>query len=113
MSESDMLLMPDASSAILDPFTEAPTLSLICEIADPITCEPYAKDPLRLAKRAEEYLLSTGIADTAVMGPEFEFYVFDEDPYGVGPNRYHYSVAEDDGNWHSAKSRLAHTRRHT
>src|SRR2546428_10253133 len=77
ISESDMLLMPDASSAIIDPATEAPTLSLICEIADPITREPYAKDPRRLAKRAEEYLLSTGIADTAFMSPECEFFVFD------------------------------------
>src|SRR6516162_10694069 len=64
ISESDMLLMPDASTAILDPFTEAPTLSLVCEIADPITREPYDKDPRRVAKRAEEYLRSTGIADT-------------------------------------------------
>ena len=78
ISESDMLLMPDASSAILDPFTEAPTLSLICEIADPLTRQPYAKDPRRIAKRAEEYLRSTGIADTAYMGPECEFFVFDE-----------------------------------
>ena len=69
ISESDMLLMPDASSAILDPFTEAPTLSLLCEIADPITREPYAKDPRRVAKRAEEYLRSTGIADTLLRRP--------------------------------------------
>src|SRR3989449_10198510 len=84
ISESDMLLMPDASSAILDPFTEAPTLSLICEIVDPITRGPYGKDPRRLAKRAEEYLLSTGIADTAYMGPECEFFVFDEVSYELG-----------------------------
>jgi len=69
ISESDMLLMPDASSAILDPFTEASTLSLICEIADPITREPYAKDPRRLAKRARSTCSRPGIADTAFMGP--------------------------------------------
>ena len=86
ISESDMLLMPDASSAILDPFTEAPTLSLICEIADPLTREGYRKDPRRIAKRAEEYLRSTGIADTAYMGPECEFFVFDEVSYELGPN---------------------------
>src|SRR5689334_22379734 len=56
ISESDMLLMPDASSALLDPFTETPTLSLVCEIADPITREPYAKDPRRVARRAEDHL---------------------------------------------------------
>src|SRR5215218_8407685 len=76
IAESDMLLMPDASSAILDPFTEAPTLSLICEIADPVTREPYAKDPRRVAKRAEEYLRASGVADTAYFGPECEFFVF-------------------------------------
>ena len=69
ISESDMLLMPDASTAILDPFTEAPTLSLICEIADPITREPYAKDPRRVAKRAEEYLRSTGHRRHGVLRP--------------------------------------------
>src|SRR6266508_1881413 len=62
IQESDMLLMPQADSAILDPATEAPTLSLICEIADPLTREGYAKDPRRIAKRSEEYLRSSGIA---------------------------------------------------
>jgi glutamine synthetase len=109
ISESDMLLMPDASSAILDPFTEAPTLSLICEIADPITREPYAKDPRRLAKRAEEHLLSTGIADTAFMGPECEFFVFDEVSYELGPNRAHYSVDSGEGHWNSGKPGLGYT----
>src|SRR6266480_4550790 len=60
ISESDMLLMPDPASAILDPFTEAPTLSLVCEIVDPVTKEPYARDPRRLAGRAEQYLRETG-----------------------------------------------------
>ena len=64
ISESDMLLMPDASSAILDPAAEVPTLSLICEIADPITREPYNKDPRGVARRAEAYLHTTGIAAT-------------------------------------------------
>ena len=60
IAESDMLLMPDASTAILDPFTEVPTLSLLCEIAEPVTYEPYAKDPRRVAKRAEDYLARVG-----------------------------------------------------
>ena len=67
ISESDMLLMPDAASAILDPFTEAPTLSLLCEIADPTTGERYGRDPRVVARRAEAYLTETGIADTAYM----------------------------------------------
>ena len=69
------------------PFTEAPTLSLVCEIADPITREPYARDPRGVAQTAEEYLRSTGIADTAYFGPECEFFVFDEVSYELGPNR--------------------------
>src|SRR5438132_5987797 len=69
ISESDMLLMPDAASAILDPFTEAPTLSVICEILDPVTREPYAKDPRRIARRAEGYLRVTRIADTRYLEP--------------------------------------------
>ena len=70
ISESDMLLMPDAGSAILDPFCEVPTLSLVCEIADPVTGGGYGEDPRRIARRAEEYLNETGIADTAYFGPE-------------------------------------------
>src|SRR5438067_7614387 len=92
ISESDMLLMPDPSTAILDPFTEVPTLSLVCEIADPITREPYAKDPRRVAKRAEDYLRSTGVADTCFIGPECEFFVSDEVSYTSGPNEAGYKV---------------------
>jgi len=62
ISESDMLLFPQADTAILDPFTETPTISILCEIVDPVTHEPYPKDPRRLARRAEEYLRSTGVA---------------------------------------------------
>src|SRR5881394_529024 len=109
ISESDMLLMPDASSALLDPFTEAPTLSLICEIADPITREGYTKDPRRIAKRAEEYLRSSGIADTAYMGPECEFFVFDEVSHELGPNRSHYFVDSGEGHWNSGKPGLGYT----
>ena len=83
ISESDMLLMPDAGSAILDPFTEAPTLSIVCEIADPVTREQYGKDPRGVAKRAEAYLERSGIADTAYFGPECEFFVLDEVSYDL------------------------------
>src|SRR6058998_598580 len=109
ISESDMLLMPDASSAVLDPFTEAPTLSLICEIADPLTREGYGKDPRRVARRAEEYLRSTAIADTAYMGPECEFFVFDEVSYELGPNTARYLVDSGEGHWNSGKPGLGYT----
>src|SRR5438132_842887 len=109
ISESDMLLLPDASSAIIDPATEAPTLSLICEIADPVTREPYAKDPRYVAKSAEAYLRSTGIADTAYFGPECEFFVFDEVSYELGVNKAHYSVDSGEGHWNSGKPGLGYT----
>ena len=109
ISESDMLLMPDAGSAIIDPFCEAPTLSLVCEIADPITREPYRRDPRRIARRAEEYLAETGIADVAYFGPECEFFVFDEVSFDLAPNRAHYLVDSGEGHWNSGKPGLGYT----
>ncbi|HEX2433718.1 MAG TPA: glutamine synthetase beta-grasp domain-containing protein, partial [Gaiellaceae bacterium] len=109
ISESDMLLMPDAGSAILDPFTEVPTLSLVCEIADPLTREPYGKDPRGVAKRAEAYLKRTGIADTAYFGPECEFFVFDEVSYDLGVNHSHYLLDSAEGHWNSGKPGLGYT----
>jgi glutamine synthetase len=104
-----MLLMPVASSALLDPFCEAPTLSVICEIVDPVSHEPYSRDPRRVARRAEEYLASTGIADTSFFGPECEFFVFDEVSYELGPNRSHYLVDSGEGHWNSGKPGLGYT----
>src|SRR5947199_9152519 len=109
IEESDMILMPDASSAILDPFTETPTLSLLCEIAEPTTYAPYAKDPRKVAKRAEEYLRSTGIADTCYVGPECEFFVFDEVSYTDGPNESRYKVDSSEGHWNSGDPGLGYT----
>jgi glutamine synthetase len=109
IEESDMILMPDASTAILDPFTEAPTLSLVCEIAQPVTLEPYSKDPRRVAKRAEEYLRSTGVADTAYFGPECEFFVFDEVSYASGPNEARYKVDSAEGHWNCGEPGLGYT----
>ena len=73
INESDMLIIPDANSAILDPFTAVPTLSLICNIAHPGTVKRYSRDPRYVAQKAEEYLRSSGIADTCYFGPEAEF----------------------------------------
>jgi glutamine synthetase len=109
IAESDMLLMPDPASAVLDPFTAEPTLSLICEIAEPLTREPYHRDPRRIARRAEEHLLATGIADTAYFGPECEFFVFDEVSYDIGINASHYAVDSAEGHWNSGKPGLGYT----
>ena len=111
ISESDMLLMPQAETAILDPGTEAPTLSLVCEVVDPVTREPYGKDPRQVGRRAEQYLRSTGIADTAYFGPECEFFVFDEVSYELGPHRSHYAVDSAEGYWNSGKPGLGYTAR--
>jgi glutamine synthetase len=109
ISESDMLLVPQADTALIDPFTEAPTLSLVCEIADPITKDGYGKDPRRVARAAEEYLRSTGIADTAYFGPECEFFVFDQVSYELGVNRAAYEVDSAEGHWNSGKPGLGYT----
>jgi glutamine synthetase len=109
ISESDMLLMPDASSAVLDPFCATPTLSLVCEIADPITREPYGKDPRRIAKRAEEHLRATGIADTAYFGPECEFFVLDSVSYELADHKSHYEIDSAEGHWNSGTPGLGYT----
>jgi glutamine synthetase len=109
IAESDLLLMPDPASAVLDPFTGAPTLSLVCEVADPTTGEPYARDPRRVARRAEEHLRETGVADAANFGPECEFFVFDEVSYELAGNRAHYAVDSVEGHWNSGRPGLGYT----
>jgi glutamine synthetase len=109
ISESDMLLIPQADTAIVDPFTEAPTISILCEVIDPLTREPYAKDPRRIARNAEEYLRSTGIADTAYFGPESEFFVFDSVAYDMQVNRAYYEVDSEEGHWNSGEPGLGYT----
>ena len=89
INESDMLVIPQPETAALDPFTTLPTLSMICNIQDPITREDYSRDPRNVARKAVNYLKSTGIGDTAFFGPEAEFFVFDDvrfsaDPYNTG-----------------------------
>ena len=73
-----MLIVPDPETARLDPFCQYPTLSVICSVFDPITKQPYSRDPRHIAKKAEAYLRQTGIADTCFMGPEAEFFIFDD-----------------------------------
>src|ERR1700730_1155373 len=84
--ESDMLLIPDLDTAHVDEFRTYPTLSLICDVRDPVTKSSYDRDPRNIAKRAEEYLKSTGIGDTAYFGPEAEFFIFDSVAYENHPH---------------------------
>jgi glutamine synthetase len=84
IQESDMLLMPDPTTAVEDTFRERKTLMMYCHILDPITGEAYSRDPRNIARKAEAYLASTGIADTAFMGPEAEFFIFDSVRFDSG-----------------------------
>src|SRR6266403_4231811 len=87
INESDMILMPDCDTAILDPFAAQTSLIVFCDIVEPLTGQNYGRDPRSIAKAAETYLKSTGIGDTAFMGPEAEFFVFDDMRYEVSMNR--------------------------
>jgi glutamine synthetase len=100
---SDMLVIPDAASAAMDPFMKEPTLSLICNILDPITKEPYPRDPRNIAQKAEKYLKATGIADTAYFGPEAEFFIFDEVRYDSTPNQAFYKIDSTEGQWNTGR----------
>jgi glutamine synthetase len=103
VNNSDMLVLPDTSTAQIDPFMAAPTLVLLGDIRDPITRQDYSRDPRTLAKRAEAYLRSTGIADTAYFGPEAEFFIFDDVRYENEPNRAHYAVDAVSGAWNTGR----------
>jgi len=101
INASDMLIVPDATSAQMDPFTKHPTLVLTCDIVDPITREPYGRDPRYIARKGEAYLKQTGLADTAYFGPEAEFFVFDDVRYASEPNAQFYAVDSVEGIWNS------------
>src|SRR2546428_2609866 len=103
---SDMLAMPDPSSAFIDPFCAVPTLSLTCTIAETGTREAYNRDPRGIAQRAEKYLQSTGIADTAVFGPEAEFFIFDNVQFDHKPNGTFYSVDSEEAIWNSGRDEM-------
>ena len=103
INESDMLMIPDPTTAFIDPFMAHPTLVLICDVVDPLTREPYGRDPRHIAKKAELYLKQTGIADTAFMGPEAEFFVFDNAKFGSGANHGYYEIDSVEAAWNSAR----------
>ncbi|MEO6955274.1 MAG: type I glutamate--ammonia ligase [Antricoccus sp.] len=99
--ESDMLLMPDVKSAVLDPFRAAKTLIVNFFVHDPITREPYSRDPRNIARKAEEYLASSGIADTAYFGAEAEFYIFDSIRYDTTVNSSYHYIDSESGSWNT------------
>jgi glutamine synthetase len=113
IDESDMLLLPDPSTAIIDPFYDLTTLSLVCSIADPVSGEPYSRDPRYISVKTERHLVASGIADTAYFGPEAEFFVFDHIAYEQLEHRAFYEVDSAEGFWNSgvpqhAKPNLAY-----
>ena len=103
IQESDMILMPDADSAILDPFTDEPTLNLRCDVIEPSTMQGYERDPRSIAKRAEAYLRSTGVADTAYFGPEPEFFIFDDVRWSSTSAGAMYRIDSEEAEWNSER----------
>jgi glutamine synthetase len=103
INESDMILMPEAATAIIDPFFEETTIDIRCDVIEPATMQGYERDPRSLAKRAEAYLKSTGIADTALFGPENEFFIFDSVRFSSDINGAFYRIDSVQGAWNSAK----------
>ena len=100
---SDMLVVPDATSAKMDPFYEAPTLVLICNIVDPVTREAYTRDPRNIAKKADAYLKSSGIGDVAYFGPEAEFFIFDDIRFESNRFSAFYEIDSVEGNWNTGR----------
>jgi glutamine synthetase len=103
INESDMLLMPDADATFVDPFTAVPTLSIICDVRDPVSGKLYSRDPRHIAKKAEAYLKSSGAAERAYFGPEAEFYILDSVRFDQSYNFGYYHLDSEEGFWNSGK----------
>src|SRR5499433_2424947 len=99
IQESDMMVVPDPTTAFLDPFTEAPTLALICNIRDPVTGQSYSRDARYVAQKAERYLAETAVGDAAYFGPELEHFVFNEVRYDQSTNYGYYEIDAVEANW--------------
>lgn len=115
INQSDMLLIPDAATAVMDPFTAHPTLSLQCSVQDTITRQAYSRDPRYIAQKAESYLRSTGIADTCFVGPEAEFFIFDDVRFKAGHNEGYFVVDSVEADWNTGRDEmpnLGHKIRH-
>ena len=104
IAESDMLLFPDPATAVIDPFHEQKTLSLVCNVIDPVTHAPYSRDPRYVAQKAERYLIGTDIADTCYMGPEAEFYIFDHVAFDQRAQSAFYEVDSVEAHWNMGQS---------
>ncbi|MCU1429970.1 MAG: glutamine synthetase [Actinomycetia bacterium] len=105
IQESDMLLVPDPNTAVVDPFTQHPTLNINCFVRDPLTGEPYSRDPRYIVSKASSYLESTGLADTAYFGPEAEFYIFDSVRFDQNQFSGYYFLDSVEGVWNSGRER--------
>jgi len=103
INESDMILMPDPSTAIVDPFSDEPMVNITCDIVEPSTMQGYERDPRSVARRAEEYLKSTGIGDSALFGPEPEFFIFDDVRWGADMSGSFVKVDSEEAEWNSEK----------
>jgi glutamine synthetase len=103
INESDMLIKPDPATVFIDPFMADPTMSMICNVSDPLSHTPYSRDPRNIARKAERYLSTTGIADQAFFGPEPEFYVFDDVRFDQTYNTGYYAIDSVEGFWNSGK----------
>ena len=101
INESDMLLIPDPNTCVMDPFMEQATISIVCDIEDPLTRQPYSRDPRYVAKKAEAYIKQSGIADTVYFGAEAEFYIFDEVRYEYNPYSSFHAVDSREGAWNT------------
>ncbi len=105
--ESDMLLVPDPETAIIDPVESEPTLSLVCDVRDPVTDKDYAKNPRYVARKAEAYLKSTGLADVSYWGPELEFFIFNSVRFEQNSHTGYYAIDSQEGIWNSGNSQGA------
>ena len=106
INQSDMLLIPDADTAVMDPFAAHPTLSLQCNIQDTITRQAYSRDPRYIAQKAESHLRSTGIADTCFVGPEAEFFIFDDVRFKTGNNEGYFVVDSVEADWNTGRDEM-------
>ena len=104
IDSSDMILMPDADSAVMDPFFDDSTMNIRCDVIEPDTMQGYERDPRSIAKRAEAYMASTGIADTAFFGPEPEFFIFDDARWGDEMSGSFFKIDSEEAAWNSAKA---------
>ena len=104
INESDMVLKPDLSTTVMDPFTAQPTLIVFCDVLDAVSKEPYERDPRGTARKAEEYVRASGIGDTIYMGPEAEFFIFDDVKFQVDMNKSMFEIDSTEGPYNSGRS---------